>query len=115
MNTRILLTFAAAALTVGAINVSASDALLSPRAMGNQIKRVSGIASDPNLINTAGLISIAPRAAGNQIALLAGTNNQVNPAITCANNMPGSPKAIQACVEHPGAMPPSAVTVAPLK
>jgi hypothetical protein len=115
MKTRnLLITIGAAAFAAITINAAASDALLSPRAAGNQIKHVSGTANDVNLVNTTG-IAASPRATGNQIAAVAGTSSEVNPAAMCAKNMPGSPRAIQACVEHPGTMPGCAMTVAPLK
>ena len=102
MKTRnLLLTISAVALTAITINATASDALLSPRAAGNQIKHVSGTNNDVNLVNTTGT-TLSPRAAANQIAKVAGTNNDVNPALACAKNMTGSsPKAIQVCAANP--------------
>jgi hypothetical protein len=106
MKTRILLTTIGAALLAAiTINVSAGEAYLTPRAAGNQIKRVAGLANDPNLVNTTGIVAASPRAAGNQTATVAGTNTETTPAMACARNMTGSPKTIQACVEHPGTMP----------
>src|ERR1039457_5231320 len=100
MKTRkLLITLGAAAFAAITINATASDTLLSPRAIGSQIQHVSGTANDVNLVNTTGT-TVAPRAAGNQIAKVAGTSTEVNPAIACAANMNGSPRAIQACVEH---------------
>ena len=50
MKTRnLLLTLGAAAFAAITINATASDALLSPRAAGNQIQHVSGTANDVNL------------------------------------------------------------------
>lgn len=95
----LLLNIGAVALTAMTINATASDALLSPRAAGNQIKHVSGTANDVNLVNTT-RITFSPRAMGNQIAKVAGLNNDVNPAIACAKNMNGSPKAVAECVSH---------------
>ena len=117
MKTRILLaTIGAAALTAITINVSAGEAYLTPRAAGNQTKHVSGIANDPNLVDTTGIVVISPRALGKQATTVASVANDVNPAVACASNMNGSPKTIQACVEHPGTMPGcNPVTVAPLK
>ena len=117
MKTRILLaTIGAAALTAITLNANAGDVLLSPRAAGNQIKHFAGRYNDPNLVDTTGIVIVSPRAAGNQTATVAGTNTETTPAMVCANNMTGSPKAIQACVEHPGTMPGcNLVTVAPLK
>jgi hypothetical protein len=111
MKTRILLTtLSVAALT--AITINANADLLSPRALGNQIKHVSGIANDPDLVAVDQGLALPPRAAGNGIATTAGTNGSVNSTATCAQNMAGSPKTIQACVEHPATMPGCVKTVA---
>jgi hypothetical protein len=100
MKTRnLLLTLGATILAAITINATASDTLLSPRAAGNQIKHASGTANSVNAV-AANTATVSPRAAGNQIAKVAGTSNEVNPAIACAANMNGSPRAIQACVEH---------------
>jgi hypothetical protein len=105
MKTRnLLLTLGAAAFAAVTINATASDALLSPRAAGNQIKQVSGTNNDPNLLAANNNVSpsgalLSPRAAGNQIRSVASTSNDVNPAMACARNMTASPKAVQACVE----------------
>ncbi len=114
MKTRNLLLIGAAAFAAITINVTASNALLSPRAAGNQIKQVSGTASDVNtvVVNTA---AISPHAAGNQIATVAGTSSDVNSAVACAKIMNGSPKAIQACVEHTTMPGCQTVTVADAK
>jgi hypothetical protein len=95
----LLLTLGAAALTAMTINATAADTLLSPRAVGNQIKQVSGTANDVNtvIVNTA---TVSPRAAGNQLTTVAGTSNDVNPAIACAKNMNGTPRAVAECVSH---------------
>ena len=106
MKTRILLlTLGAAALTTFTLNVNASETLLSPRDAGNQIKHVAGIANDPNLINTTGIVIVSPRAAGNQATTVAGSNTEQTPAMACARIMSGNPKTVQACAEHPGTMP----------
>ena len=100
MKTRnLLITLGAAAFAAITLNVSASDALLSPRAAGNQIQRVSGTANDVNLV-TSGAATVSPRAAGNQIVTVAGTANEVNPAVACAKNMNGTPKAVAECTSH---------------
>jgi len=99
----LLLTIGAAALTAITFNVTAADALLTPRAAGNQIKTVAGFNNDVNLVNTTG-VTVSPRALGNQIKTVADTNNDVNPATLCAKNMLGSPKAIQACAANPAGM-----------
>ncbi len=110
MKTRnLLLTIGAAAFAAITINAAASDALLSPRAAGNQIQHVSGAANNADLANTTG-ITVSPRAAGNQIATVASVSNDVNPATQCSRNMTGSsPKAIQACAANPANMPCCAV------
>ena len=48
---------------------------------------------------TAGNALVSPRAAGNQIATVAGQLSDVNSALACAKTMTASPKAIQACVQ----------------
>jgi hypothetical protein len=108
----LLVTLSAAALAAITINVSAGEALLSPRAAGNQIKAAPGVtAAQPSFTTQA----VSPRAAGNQITTVASVPNDVNPTIGCLG-MAGSPKAIQACAEHPATMPGcNPVTVAPLK
>ena len=115
MKTRNLLLLGAAAFAAITINASASDAYLSPRAAGNQIKHVSGTNNDPNLVNTTGILLVSPRAAGNQATTVAGTSNDVNPAIACAKNMTASPKAVQACIESGTMSGCKTVAVAPLK
>jgi len=95
----LLITLGAAAFTAIAINATASDAMLSPRAAGNQIQQVTGTATDVNLV-TASAATISPRAAGNQIATVAGTPGDVNPAAACAKNMNGTPKAVAECTSH---------------
>lgn len=111
MKTRILLTtLGVAALT--AITFNSNGALLSPRAAGNQINPIAGTANDPNLVAIDQGLAAAPRAAGNEIATVAGTNGSVNRTAVCAKNMAGSPKAIQACAEHPATMPGCVKTVA---
>ncbi|MBU6411287.1 MAG: hypothetical protein KGR98_12955, partial [Verrucomicrobia bacterium] len=97
MKTRnLLITIGAAALAAITINATAADALLSPRAAGNQIKHVSGFSNDPNLVaanrnvsSTGALLS--PRAASVQIKTVPGVANDVNPALMCIRNMVGSP------------------------
>ena len=100
MKTRnLLITLGAAAFAAITINATASEALLSPRAAGNQVQHVSGTANDVNFVsvNTA---TVSPRAASNQIKTVAGTSNDVNPAIACAKNMNGTPKAVAECTSH---------------
>jgi hypothetical protein len=110
MKTRILLTtLGVAALT--AITFNTNGALLSPRAMGNQINTIAGTAHDANLVAADQGLALPPRATGNEIAPTAGTNGSVNPTLAC-RSMAGTPKSIQACAEHPATMPGCAKTVA---
>jgi hypothetical protein len=113
MKTRnLLITLGAAAFAAITINATASDALLSPRAAGNQIQQVSSTGNAMNPAKTAG-ITVSPRAAGSQIASVTGVANEVNPATQCSRNMTGSsPKAIQACAANPANMPCCAVVAA---
>ena len=100
MKTRnLLITLGAAAFAAITINATASDTLLSPRAIGSQIQHVSGTANDVNLVNTTGT-TVSPRAAGNQIATVAGQSNEVNPAVACAKNMNGTPRSVAECTSH---------------
>src|ERR1700690_998872 len=106
MKTRILLaTIGAAVLATIPLNVNASDALLSPRAAGNQIKAVPAVAADGIYVAANQDSTVSPRVLGNQIKTVAGVANDANPAMACASGMTGSPKAIQACAEHPATMP----------
>ena len=98
MKTRSLLTLGAAAFAAITLNVAAADALLSPRAAGNQIQRAAGTANDVKLVSTTG-ITASPRALANQTKTVADASEEVNPAIICAKTMTASPKAIQACVQ----------------
>ena len=86
MKTRILLTtIVAAALAAITINAFANDALLTPRAVGNQVQIASGItgAQPAVAVQTA-----TPRELGNQTATVTGTE-------TTSAKCPvmGSPKA----------------------
>lgn len=116
MKKNILMTIGAAAVAAITLNATASSALLSPRAAGNQIKIVASAANDPDLVAVDQGLAASPRTAGNQITTVASTSNDMNPAAACADSMSGSPKTIQACAEHPGSMLGcTSVTVAPLK
>jgi len=116
MKTRnLLITLGAAAFAAITINASASDASLSPRAAGNQVQHVSGVNNDANLVNTTSIVLVSPRAAGNQLTAAARTPNDLNPAIACAKNMNGTPKAVAECVSHTTMPGCQTVAVAPLK
>jgi hypothetical protein len=102
MKTQILLGAAIAAFTLTSF---ANDALLSPRATGNQIKIVPGLTvaqPAPAIVSL-----LAPRVADNQIKAVAGVANDSNPALACHNAMAGTPKAVAECNSHttmPGCM-----------
>ncbi|HLX96957.1 MAG TPA: hypothetical protein VKU37_14545 [Verrucomicrobiae bacterium] len=110
MKTRILLTvLGVAALAAITLNVNAGDSLLSPRAVGNQIKTTPVV----SIVSAAPVINFAsPRALGSQTIAVASVANDVNPSIAC-RSMTSSPKAIQACaVNSTAAMPCCAKPVA---
>jgi hypothetical protein len=98
----LLATIGAAALAAITINVNAGEALLTPRAAGNQIKVAPGVATAQA---APAIQSLSPRAQGNQAATVAGVANETTPAMACVSAMKGSPKTIQACAEHPATMP----------
>ncbi|HTY87028.1 MAG TPA: hypothetical protein VMB80_06155 [Candidatus Acidoferrum sp.] len=103
MKAQILLaTLGAAVLTTITFSANAGEALLTPRAAGNQIKNVPAEAMGATVF-TAQLV--APRALGNQTKNVAGTSIETTPATACVKRMTGSPKAIQACSDHPATMP----------
>jgi hypothetical protein len=104
MKTRnLLMIIGVAALAAITINVNASDALLSPRAAGNQIKVAPAVAGDRNLVAANQDSTVSSRSLGNQTLTVASVANDVNPVMEC-HKMIASPKAIQACAEHPTAM-----------
>jgi hypothetical protein len=96
----LLITLCAVAFAAITTNINASDALLSPRAAGNQITKVSTVNNDPNLLAANQSTLLSPRTAGNRITRFDGVNNDVNPATACAKNMNGSPKAVAECTSH---------------
>jgi hypothetical protein len=102
MKTKILLGAAIAAFTFTSF---AADALLSPRAAGNQNKIVSGLIAAQLAPASASLLT--PRAGDNQIKTVTGVVNDSNPALACRNNMNGTPKIVAECTSHttmPGCM-----------
>jgi hypothetical protein len=103
MKIRILLTsIGVATLASIAFNANAGSTLLSPRALGNQIKVAPGdTAAQPAAVVQSG----SPRAIGNQTRIVAGVANEVTPAMACVSKMSGNPKTIQTCAEHPATMP----------
>jgi hypothetical protein len=101
MKNRILLTtIGAAALAAITFNINAGETLLSPRATGNQINVAPGIAAAQP---APAAQSVSPRALGNQTTTATSAANDVNPVMEC-HKMIASPKAIQACADHPTAM-----------
>jgi len=104
MKTRnLLMTIGVAALAAITLNVNASDALLSPRAQGNQIEVAPAATADRNFVAANQGSTVSPRALGNQTLTVAGVANDVNPVMEC-NKMITSPKAIQACAANPAGM-----------
>jgi hypothetical protein len=101
MKMRILLTtIGAAALAAITFNVNASNASLTPRAAGNQIKVAPGVTvTQP----ATAIQSVSARALGNQALTVASVANDVNPVMEC-HKMIASPKAIQACAANPAGM-----------
>jgi len=94
---KILLATALAAL---AGSTFASDALLSPRAQGNQIKVISGAPEGPTLtityVDTVASASTRVQAAQSKVVKGMAPADR-NPALECIRNMNGTPKAVTAC------------------
>lgn len=105
-----------AVVTTLTLTSLATEPLLSPRAAGNQIKRITNSAdaqfTTVSYVETGSPL-LSPRAAGNQIMVLTGVNDDYNPSLTCRNNMIASPRAVTECSSH--TTMPGCVTVAPLK
>lgn len=99
----LLITLSVAVLAT--INVMAADALLSPRAAEQQIKKSTGYNTDPNLAASRPT-SVSPRVVDNQIKTVAGVDSTVSPSMNCTRYMTGTPKQISACADHPGAPMP---------
>ena len=92
MKIQILLTIiGAAALAAITINVNAGDTLLSPRAKGNEIKVVTSVANDVNLVAANRDTLLSPRATGNRITTAIGVGAA---GVKCP--MLGSPKYVAA-------------------
>lgn len=95
-----LLILGAVAMTAITLNAVAGDALLSPRAASNQIKHVTGISADANLVSVDHYTVTTPRTTDNAIAK---TASAATGAAAMCSNMAGSPKMIAECASHPGA------------
>ena len=97
-----------AAVVAFTFNTFAADALLSPRAAGNQIQVVPGISAGRP--GSTGASFVAPRAGDSQIKSVAGVLYDANPSLACRNNMNGTPKAVGECTSH--STMPGCLTVA---
>lgn len=91
----LFLSVVVASLTV---TTFASDALLSPRARGNQIRVVAPApGSGITITYVKSLTPVSPRVQAAQLKVLKGLIVSTNPALECRNNMKGSPRAVTAC------------------
>jgi hypothetical protein len=106
MNTKMLLL--GTIITTLASASFASDALLSPRAQGNQIKVAASVQTPAvTVIHVGSTATMAPRLQAAQIRVVKGIVNDRNPALECRRTMLGSPKAVIACsqsITMPGCM-----------
>ena len=101
MKTLIPLTLASLVLATATLNLTAGDALLSPRARDNQIRIVTGTDASPNTVTQNPNVTASPRALDNQIKTVAGTSTGAD-TLVCKRKMVASPKALGECVSHPG-------------
>jgi hypothetical protein len=97
MNTKALLL--GTIIAAFAISTFATDALLTPRAKGNQIKVIAsapeGTAIPMNYV--ASTPTASPRVNAAQIKVVKGVLADQNPALECLQNMQGTPRAVTAC------------------
>jgi len=101
MKTRkLLMTFAVVAVAATTFTAAAGDNFLSPRATGNEVKRVDGVNNDVNLLTDHFTMIMTPRAAGSPGAV-GGTSTEVTPVLGC-RSMTASPRLIQVCAMTPG-------------
>ena len=102
MKTKILLL--GAVIAAFSFSAFAADALLSPRAQGNQTRIVNS--SVATLVTTIAYVDsssalLPPRAQASQIKLVKGVVNERNQYLECRNSMTGSsPKAIGSCTQN---------------
>jgi hypothetical protein len=85
----------------------ATDALLTPRAQGNQIKVVVSTPTSAVAVDYVRSTPVAPRYQADQIKVVKGIMSDRNPALECRQNMMGTPRAVTACsqsVTMPGCM-----------
>jgi hypothetical protein len=99
MNAKILVL--GAVITTLAGSTFAADALLSPRARGNQIKVVA--ATGASAVTTVAYVDsvtpLSPRLQAAQPKIVKGLNHDRNPALECLRTMNGTPKAVGACLQ----------------
>lgn len=93
MNSKILVLGAVISTLAG--SMFATEAVLSPRAQGNQIKVVAAAPEAATVASPATLLT--PRAAGSEIKVVKGFATDRNPALDCIGSMNGTPKAVGAC------------------
>ena len=108
MKTLIPLTLASLVLATVTLNLSAGDALLSPRARDNQIRTVAATDNSPNTVTQNRNVIASPRTLDNQIKTVAGASAGAD-TLVCSRNMVASPRAIGECASHPGAPMPCCV------
>ena len=93
MKTLSPLTLASLALAAMTLNVSAGEALLSPRGKDLQIKTVAGTDNSPNTVTQNRNVIASPRTLDNQIKTVKGTDSSSSTlAKSCAV---GSPKQLE--------------------
>jgi hypothetical protein len=95
---KILLATAVAA-SFALVNRASADEFLTPRAMGNQIKTVSGVNNDPNLLtsNPVGTPKIVEQTA--TITAPNANSNQDPNLLSQYDALPGTPKEKQLSTE----------------
>ena len=99
---------------IATLNVAAGG-LLSPKAADNQNKTVQGYNPDPSLTAT-GLKSAPPHVVESKEKTVLGKSIKVDPSLTKARRVSGSPKMIGECVNHgDGTMSCCAPATAPIK
>lgn len=115
MKTKILLL--GTIITAFTMSAMATDALLTPRMKDNQPRvatsSVSTQGGTVSYITSDSAVLLSPRAKDNQSKIVAGVANDSNPALACAKNMNGTPKAISECASH--TTMPGCTTVASVK
>ena len=105
MNTKMLLLGTVVLALAG--TTFATDALLTPRAQGNQIKVVVSTPTSAVAVDYVKATPVAPRYQADQIKVVKGIASDRNAALECLQNMKGSPKAVIACSQSatmPGCM-----------